>query len=36
MSNHTPNNGWISVNDKLPNNNKDVIALSNSGDLIVC
>ena len=29
-------NGWISVNDKLPNNDEDVIALSDSGDSIVC
>lgn len=30
------NYGWTSVNDKLPNSNKDVIALSDSGDSIVC
>lgn len=29
-------NGWISVNDKLPNNDEDVIALSDSGDSLVC
>lgn len=29
-------NGWISVNDKLPNDDKDVIALSDSGDSIIC
>ena len=28
--------GWISVNDKLPNNDKDVIALSDSGDSLIC
>lgn len=28
--------GWISVNDKLPNNDKDVIVLSDSGDSLVC
>ena len=29
-------NGWTSVNDKLPNNDEDVIALSDSGDLLIC
>lgn len=28
--------GWISVNDKLPNSDKYVIALSDFGDSIVC
>lgn len=29
-------NGWISVKDKLPNNDEDVIALSDSGDSLAC
>lgn len=36
LFNHGVKNGWISVNDKLPNNDEDVIALSDSGDSLVC